>query len=234
MGTAILSIGRHPVLLDRHDEVVDVPVGVDPGEGVEGADDRPHAERPADDFPLEFLDQDAQPASLESGPDARELGVEPEVGRVPEGRLLVEDTDESVAESGQVLPVGGEAAAGVLGEGPDEQAGPLGQEVLAHQVARPGQVVVGESPDVVPDLFVLGVVGGLVRVLDPEEETPASDGDDLLEFLHVRWLPILAQGRDPFNERPKAARPAAGSRAEIEIEGRVWYKVDKRFGEWKR
>ena len=123
---AVLAVGGWTVLQDVHAEVVDIAVGVDPRERIERADDGGDPQEAADHVPLELLEPNAQPVALDGLPDARVLGIEPEVPHLPEADGRIADADESIAEADKIVPVRLEDA--------EEKAAPLVEDVLAHHV----------------------------------------------------------------------------------------------------
>ena len=121
---AVLAVLVHAVFQDFHAEVMDVAVGVDPGQGVVGADDGRDAHETEDRLPLELLEEYAQSVALERLADPGELGVEAEVGDVAEADLLVGDADETVAEPDQARRVDRETSPGDSAKAPMKRLAP--------------------------------------------------------------------------------------------------------------
>jgi hypothetical protein len=112
------------------------------------------------------------------------LGVKPEIIERFKGHGFVFDADKSVRETGKMLWVLADAPVHRFRIDGDEQAASLMEIVFAHHVPGAGQVVFRESPNLVPEFLVFGIIGGTGGCLNPEQKLFSFQKKDFFLVAH--------------------------------------------------
>jgi hypothetical protein len=140
--------------------MMDVPPGIDPGQRIIGANDGRDPQHSGHHLSLKFLDAYPEAVSLVVRPDRRVLGIEPEVIERMITEILILDPGKAIRKPDHVVPIVPGLPPRSIDIGTDEKTAPLVEKILAHQIPGPRHMVLGETPDVIAEVFVFPVIGG--------------------------------------------------------------------------